>query len=121
MHGAAFGGSIGVAYLILVPLAVRRRPSRAFTLTALFCLGYLALWASPLSSLQLRFLVPVLGPLAVLAAAGFDAAWQLARERVPAAGAVLAAAVVVVLALALPPFIELHEPDGEGTLTHVRA
>ena len=58
MHAAAFGGSIGVAYLILVPLALRRRPSRALALTGLFCLGYVALWASPLSSLQLRFLYP---------------------------------------------------------------
>jgi 4-amino-4-deoxy-L-arabinose transferase-like glycosyltransferase len=119
MHGAAFGGSLGVAYLMLVPLALRVRPSRAFTLTALFCVGYLALWASPLSSLQLRFVVPVLGPLAVVAAAGFDAAWQLARERAPAAGSVLAVVVLAALALALPPFVALHEPDGEGTLTHV--
>jgi hypothetical protein len=119
MHGAAFGGSLGVAYLILLPLALRRRPSRAFALTAGFCLGYIALWASPLSSVQMRFLVPVLGPLAVLAGAGFDAAWQLARERVPAAAALTAGLVLAVLALALPPFIALHEPDGEGTLTHV--
>jgi hypothetical protein len=119
MHSAAFGGSLGVAYLILLPLAMRRRPSRAFTLTALFCLGYIVLWASPLSSLQMRFLVPVLGPLAVLAGAGFEGAWELARKGAPAAAAATAALVLAVLVLALPPFIELHEPDGEGTLTHV--
>jgi hypothetical protein len=119
MHGAAFGGSLGVAYLILLPLALRCRPSRAFALTAGFCLGYVALWASPLSSLQMRFLVPVLSPLAVVAGAGLDGALRLAGERVPAVAALTAALILTVLALALPPFIALHEPDGEGTLTHV--
>jgi hypothetical protein len=119
MHAAAFGGCVGVAYLILLPFALRRRPSRALALTALFCLGYLALWASPLSSLQLRFLVPVLGPLAVLAAAGFERMWSLARAAAPAWAAVLSAVVLLVLALALPPFRVLHERDGKDTLTHV--
>ena len=119
MHGAAFGGCIGVAFLILLPLALLRRPSRPLVLTALFCIGYLALWASPLSSLQMRFVVPVLGALAVVAASGFEAGWELARERVPAAAVVFAGVVLASLALALPPFVDLHERDGEGTLTHV--
>ncbi len=119
MHGAAFGGCIGVAYLVLLPLALLRRPSRPLVLTALFCIGYLVLWASPLSSLQMRFLVPVLGALAVVAAIGFEAAWELARDRVPAAAVVFAGVVLATLALALPPFVGLHDRDGEGTLTHV--
>ena len=119
MHGAAFGGCIGVAYLVLLPLALLRRPSRPLVLTALFCVGYVVLWASPLSSLQMRFVVPVLGALAVVAAVGFEAAWELARERVPAAAVVFAGVVLATLALALPPFVGLHDRDGEGTLTHV--
>ena len=114
MHGAAFGGCIGVAYLVLLPLALLRRPSRPLVLTALFCVGYLVLWASPLSSLQMRFLVPVLGALAVVAATGFEAAWELARERVPAAAVVFAGVVLATLALALPPFVRSPRPRRRG-------
>jgi hypothetical protein len=121
MHAAAFGGSIGVAYLMLVPLALRRRMPRGLLVTALFCLGYLILWASPVSSLQMRFVMPVLGPLAIVAAAGLERVLAVAPRRVAGAAAVV---VLAVLALSLPPFVRLHERErdddtGAGYLTHV--
>ena len=44
---------------------------------------------------------------------------ELAGSRVPAAAVVFAGVVLATLALALPPFVRLHDRDGEGTLTHV--
>lgn len=122
MHGAAFGGSIGLAYLMFVPLAVHRRIPKPVLLIGLFCLGYLLLWASPISSLQLRFLVPVLGPLAVVAGYGLDRVLRAAHGWHRAAGAAVALISVTVLVLSLPPFLRAHERDREGDdgwLTHV--
>ena len=55
----------------------------------------------------------------MVAAAGFDVAWSHARRAAPVAAVVLAAVVLGVLVLALPPFVRLHERDGEATLAHV--
>lgn len=115
MHGAAFGGSIGLAFLMLVPFALgTRRPPRALVLCTFFCLAYLFLWASPLSSLQMRFAVPVLSPLSVLAAVGFWRARSMAgalHRRLPV---VVSALVLAVLVLSLPPFVRMHERDRQG-------
>lgn len=123
MHGAAFGGSIGLAFLMLVPFTFwMRRPPRELVLCAFFCLAYLLLWASPLSSLQMRFVVPVLSPLAVLAAVGFWHARSMVgalNRRLPV---IITALVFTVLVLSLPPFVRMHEQDRrgqEGWLTHV--
>jgi len=128
MHGAAFGGSIGPVFLMLVPLAFVPvvfglwRPTRIHVLVAFFCLAYLLLWASPLSSLQLRFLIPILSPLAVLASVGFEKACSMAgglSSRLPVVMAVL---VLAIMSLSLPPFLRMHERDrsgSEGWLTHV--
>jgi hypothetical protein len=61
----------------------------------------------------------VLGPLAVIAATGFERAWELTRDAVPAAAGLLAAAVFAALALGLPPLLRVNERAGEGTLTNV--
>ena len=115
MHAADFGGCLGVGCLMLVPLAVHRRLSRPLVLLALFCLAFLVLWASPPSSPQMRYLLPALGPLAILAGVGL--------ERVRAAGGwpagASAAFVLVVLAAGLPPFLRMNERSGAGTLTSV--
>ena len=100
MHGAAFGGSLGPAFLMLIPFTLGlRRPPRALLLAAYFCIAYLLLWASPLSSLQLRFVIPVLPALAILAAVGIQRACSTAsrvNRRLPVviAGIVLATLVL---------------------------
>jgi hypothetical protein len=122
MHGAAFGGSLGLAYLMFVPLAMHRRIPRQLVTVGAFGLGYVALWASPLSAPQLRFLVPVLAPLAVVAGYGAHRALVAARGWHPAAGLVTSALLIVVFVLSLPPFLGAHERDGDGaggSLTHV--
>jgi len=123
VHGARYGGTFGPLFLILVPLAFLGGPlPRSTRLVAAGCGVYLALWASPLSSFQLRFVIPLLPMLAAFAAAGFasvrDAAAQMNRPAARLAFVPLA----IILILNLPPFIRMHERDRvqwKGWLTHV--
>ncbi len=84
--------------------------------------AYLLVWASPLGSFQLRFLLPLVPILSVIAAAGatsLDAA--TARFR-PGVRWTMAGTLVLLLLLDLPPFIDWHERDRRGWtgwLTHV--
>ena len=114
MHGAAFGGSIGPAFLMLIPFTLGlRRPPRALLLVAYFCIAYLLLWASPLSSLQLRFAIPVLPPLAVLAAVGFQRACSMASKvnrRLPVLVAGIVLATLVLYSSALPGHARTRPP-----------
>jgi Dolichyl-phosphate-mannose-protein mannosyltransferase len=121
MHAPDFAGSVGIAYLMLLPLVLFARPSRRLVLIGLFCLGYVVLWFSPASSLQMRFLVPALGPLALLAAAGLERAAATARTAGPAVQRAMLVVVVAVLALSLPPFLRMHEraPRPQGWLAHI--
>jgi hypothetical protein len=108
VHAARFGGTIGPIFLLLVPLSLLA--GRRARLLLLACGAYLAVWASPISSFQMRFVIPMLPVLAVAVAAG--------ARVIPWSGAV----VVPLLLLNLPPFIEWHEADRrgwEGWLTHV--
>jgi hypothetical protein len=115
MHGARYGGTLGPAFLLLVPVAlaaaVRRGPTRQRTLALLAAIiGYLLLWSSPISSLQLRFLVPLVPFLAVLAGEGL--------RRLPLAGWIVTALLLIAN---LPPFTSWHEADRRGWtgwLTH---
>jgi hypothetical protein len=128
MHAARFGGSLGPVFLLLVlPGAALfqrwRRPGshRLFWALAVFTAGYLALWASPLSSFQLRFLVPLALVLAVLAAAVVPRLSGLLRlGGLPSS--LLPGGLALLLLLNLPPFLSLHEGDRQeydGWLTHV--
>ena len=119
MHASFFSGCLGVLFLMLVPVALTRRPPRQVAVLGLFVLAYLLLWASPLASQQVRFLLPVVPPLALLAALGLERGAELARTVHPRLGAALLLLVVAVLALSLPPFTGLHDRDGELTLTNV--
>jgi hypothetical protein len=119
MHGGAFAGSLGAVFLMLVPAALSGRLRRPVALAGLFALAYVLLWASPVSSQQIRFLLPVAPMLALLAGIGFDRAWRLAHGAHPALAGVLAVVVVGVLALSLPPFTGMHEREGAFTLAHV--
>ena len=120
MHGARYGGTLGPLLLMLGPFIVLawRRSVAARWLTG-WAVLYLAVWASPVSSFQLRFLVPFW----VLAAPLFTlTARSLVDSSTPAGRQMITVIVAVVLATNLPPFLPLHEGDRSGWtgwLTHV--
>lgn len=124
LHAARYGGSLGPMFLLLLPgLAVCRFRPRTTPWLMSFALLYVAFWASPVSSLQMRFLVPITPLLAVLAATScsclmhrLSGTWTM-RLRPAFHGCVAA-----LLLLNLPPFTSLHENDRtgwDGWLTHV--
>jgi 4-amino-4-deoxy-L-arabinose transferase-like glycosyltransferase len=121
IHSAEFGGTLGPLFLAGLPVmilsAVRHRPAAAlFTGAAI----YLAVWATPLSSYQLRFLVPIWMICAPLLAAGTQTLLDGVRSRRVSAGVLIALGGVLVLSL--PPWTIFHEGDRQGWhgwLTHV--
>jgi hypothetical protein len=123
MHGARFGGTLGPLLLMLVPWVVplwKRRPAGRWLITGLVL--YVVVWASPASSLQLRFLVPwwlFAAPVAAWAAENLFASVAGTSR---AAGTAASTLLAGTLALNLPPFTPLHEGDRSGWtgwLTHV--
>lgn len=123
VHSWRYGGTLGPFLLLVLPagIALVWREGAARWLLA-GAIAYLAVWASPVSSLQLRFLVPwwlfmsvlIAGSIALLRDAA-GAVWRPA----PAVLHLLLASVAI---LNLPPFTPLHERDREGWtkwLTHV--
>ena len=82
-------------------------------------IAYAAFWASPISSYQMRFLMPVVAPMALLAAAGLDAVAQAAGEWHRRGRQLVIAAAFAVAFLNLPPFIRLHERDRQGWADYV--
>ncbi|NIV30519.1 MAG: GlyGly-CTERM sorting domain-containing protein, partial [Anaerolineae bacterium] len=124
LHAARYGGNLGPMFLLLLPgLAVRRRRAQATAWLMAFVLLYVVFWASPVSSFQMRFVVPITPLLAVLAAVACTRpmdAWPGKRAtwvRRAACGG-----VAILLLLNLPPFTSLHERDRvgwDGWLTHV--
>ena len=125
MHGASYGGTFGPLFLILVPAAASwRRRTRAPAGWVLLAGSavYIIVWASPIGSFQLRFLVPVVPLLAVAGAHGAMRVGEAAGATLRHGGAVVGAVIVVLLLMNLPPAIEWHEPDRvgwSGWLTHV--
>jgi hypothetical protein len=121
VHGALFGGCVGPVFLLALPALVWvRARTRASAWLAWVVLGYLAVWASPVSSFQLRFLVPILPALAMLTACALGR--LIGAVRSARGQRVTVAAVAALLALNLPPFIPLHEGDRAGWtgwMTHV--
>ncbi len=122
VHGALFGGSIGPLFLILVPgLLLSRRRSGLLWLCAGVA-AYLAVWASPISSFQMRFLMPIAAPLALVAAAALERVGAVAGRASTIGPKVLTAGVVLLATINLPPFMQFHEADRlgwDGWLTHV--
>jgi hypothetical protein len=119
MHAARYGGTLGPLLLAFLPMGlVAARSGRARALAAGAVLVG-AVWASPLSSYQLRFLVPAWIALAPLIAAGMQVmivaagrSWKIAVQT----------AFSCLLLVNLPPWTPLHEGDREGWsgwLTHV--
>jgi 4-amino-4-deoxy-L-arabinose transferase-like glycosyltransferase len=124
VHGALFGGALGPLFLILIPgfIFVRSDIPRAVPWLAAGVVGYGAVWASPISSYQLRFLVPVVPALALIAAAAFERLQRHAAQSAHGGPTLLATGVLILGALNLPPFIRFHEADRvgwNGWLTHV--
>jgi len=123
VHGAQYGGTFGPAFLILVPLAFVAGPlPRSTRLVAGGAGVYLTLWATPLSSFQLRFVIPLVPVLAAFSAAGLARVTESAERLHPRAGRFVVIPLVLVLLLNLPPFTRLHERDRDqwkGWLTHV--
>lgn len=108
MHGTRYGGTLGPVFLMLVPVALvgafRREDSRERVIVlALGIAAYGLVWASPISSFQMRFLVPIVPFLAVLGAEGLrrlpSGAWPL---------------IALLLVWNLPPFTPWHEADRRG-------
>ncbi|MBP7571702.1 MAG: hypothetical protein KBA95_16715, partial [Acidobacteria bacterium] len=120
MYQARCAGALGPIFLAALPLmAWRARATAASGWLAYLVVFYLAIWASPISSYQVRFLVPIVPALALLSAEGIGALLESVPRSVHAAAT---AALVVLLLANLPPFIPLHEGDREGRdgwLTHV--
>ena len=118
VHGAAFGGSLGPLFLVLLPvLLLTRNHPRGVIWIATAAAAYVAVWASPLSSFQLRFLMPIVPLLALLAAVALERARGLARG-LPGVALLITAATIALAALNFPMFMRLHESD-ELWLTHV--
>jgi hypothetical protein len=122
VHAALFGGSFGPLWLVLVPACLIGTRRRFAVVLALGASAYIAVWASPVSSLQLRFLVPVGGALALLAAEG----WERVIGQADAVGVrwrrAAGSALLAVACVSLPPFTVLQETDRQGYqgwLTHV--
>lgn len=124
VHGARYGGTFGPVFLILIPLAfLGGRLARPARLAGAGAAVYLVLWASPISSFQVRFLIPLVPVLAAFASAGVarltDAATTAFGVR-PARLVIVP--VTVMLVFNLPPFTRFHERDRvgwEGWLNHV--
>lgn len=109
--GVRFAGSLGPAWLLFLPLLalVWHRVHRGVRLLAALGVVYYLLWISPISSFQVRYLVPVLPVAAVVAAAVVRALGGLFAEAgLPTAARLLPAAVATVLLLNLPPLFPLH-------------
>lgn len=121
VHAAAFGGALGPVFLLLLAAYFLRRPTGTAAKLLALVAGYIALWASPISSFQLRFLVPITPLLAVLAADSFGRLTEFVQEA-RLERRLLFGLMAGLLLLNLPPFISLHEADRQGWdgwLTHV--
>jgi hypothetical protein len=123
VHAARYGGTLGPLFLILVPAAVLgRRGRRTALIVGAGCAAYIALWASPLSSFQMRFLVPLVPLLAVLGAEGAHRVERTATQVGRPARAVALGVIAGLLLFNLPPTSGWHEPDRrgwDGWMTHI--
>jgi hypothetical protein len=115
MHGTRYGGTLGPVFLLLAPVGMiaaagRRAPRARILVLCAAIAAYGLVWASPLSSFQLRFLVPLVPFVAVLAAEGL--------RRLPSLAWVITGLLLI---WNLPPFTPWHEADKQGWsgwLTH---
>jgi hypothetical protein len=122
MHGTRYGGSFGPMVLLLTPglvLVALKRPAAGLLVGGTII--YLAIWASPISSYQARFLVPTWLVLAPVVALAYASLVERARRH-PTAVAAGHVCLLLLLLANLPPFTKYHEGDRvgwDGWLTHV--
>ena len=112
VHAAFYGGTLGPAFLVLIPALVflrRRPPAPAVAVVGVGRAAYLALWASPLSSFQMRFVIPIVPLLAARPEGASRLAGDASRARM-----VVLSAVALLLIMNLPPAVEWHERDRAG-------
>ena len=135
VHAASFGGSLGPLFLMLIPgiacapgiaraagLAWGGSSRRAARWVFAGLVLYVGVWASPISSYQLRFLVPIVPALGLLAATSLATLERAAANLMRHGSGVLLALILILAVMNLPPFTRLHETDREGWngfLTHV--
>jgi hypothetical protein len=123
VHAARFGGTPGPLFLVLVPFALIGRRVRApAAVLAAGCTAYLAIWASPVSSYQMRFVIPLLPFLAALGAEGAARVQRAARAAGRPGETLVTAVLCGLLLFNLPPVSGWHEPDRDedrGWMTHI--
>lgn len=123
VNAADYGGTLGPLFLLFLPgwIFIRRYSAAASWFVG-FVVLYVALWASPFCSFQMRFLVPITPLLAILAAASCEGLAHWLNSLVKGGGLVFYTGLAVLLPLNLPPFLPLHEGNRvgwTGWLTHV--
>jgi hypothetical protein len=123
VHGARYGGTLGPLFLMLIPAALIGPGVRRTTFVAAAgCAAYVAVWASPVSSFQMRFLIPLVPVLAALGAEGAARVERAAARAAPGAPALVVATLAVLLLFNLPPTSLWHERDRrgwDGWMTHI--
>ncbi len=123
IHATLYNGALGPLFLMLLPVLTLRRWVGVLPWFVAFVVGFIAFWASPISSFQMRFIMPITPILAILAALAFTRLTALARRTAGRNGVkLLAGGLTVLLVLNLPPFMALQETDRKewsGWLTSV--
>lgn len=110
--GVRYAGSFGPTWLLGLPLLplLWRRITTDMRLLALLVLVFIALWVSPWSSFQIRYLVPVAPIAAVLIAAVLRCFLELSREvGWPGIRRLMELGVVLTLIGNLPLFSRVHD------------
>jgi len=109
-----YDGIIGPIFILLLP-ALPLVPSTApVRRLGLGVLSYLVLWALPIGSYQIRFLMPAVPPLAVLVAASYGRLISLLETaQAGLGGRMLKGGMVLLVFLNMPPFTPLLEKRGE--------
>ncbi|HET7583838.1 MAG TPA: glycosyltransferase family 39 protein [Gemmatimonadaceae bacterium] len=116
MHAARYDGTTGPLFLAILPAFALARPRRGAVIAiGLFTLAFVLLWASPVASFQLRWLLPLLPFVAWLAAIAARHLVALTRRAAGRRAArIVVGALALLLVLDLPFFTPLHERDRHG-------
>ena len=119
VHAALFDGTIGPIFLMLLPALPLVPSTAALRRLGLGALSYLVLWALPIGSFQMRFLIPAVPPLAVLAGASYARLLFLLRTaRACRVGLMIKGGLALLVLLNVPPLMHLHK-DRVGWLGKV--